>query len=183
MEAMDGFFASLICNSKVVMPDKVLHHVFGPEHVFDSDAQAEEIVGLVLKHWNSVAAQLVTALEQDAPYVALMIEGENGIVHGNEWARGFMFGVQLYSDAWDFGIRDKDFSAALSPIIHIAHEHDPDPKYRLPEIKHELREDYLHDMMQSVVYLYSYFATNQYLTSRSLSNRLQGTSKNLSLMR
>jgi hypothetical protein len=33
------------------------------------------------------------------PYIPLLLAGEDGVVHGNDWANGFMRGSQFYAEA------------------------------------------------------------------------------------
>ncbi|MGD3372456.1 YecA family protein, partial [Xanthomonas citri pv. citri] len=38
--------------------------VFGEDHCFDSNDQAAEILGLVMRHWNTIASELFRTLEK-----------------------------------------------------------------------------------------------------------------------
>jgi hypothetical protein len=43
----------------------------------------------MMRHWNTIAA----ALQKGEVYVPILLQDENGMAHGNDWARGFMRGV------------------------------------------------------------------------------------------
>ena len=60
VEALDGFFAALIAGPETVMPSEYYPEVFGGEMSdaceFGSLDEANEILGLMMRHWNAVAA-------------------------------------------------------------------------------------------------------------------------------
>jgi hypothetical protein len=90
VEQLDGFFAALIAGPETVMPSEYYREVFGGEMSdtceFGSLDEANEILGLMMRHWNDIAGTLF----KDEVYVPLLLEDENGTAHGNDWARGFM---------------------------------------------------------------------------------------------
>ena len=58
IEELDGFFAALIAGPDLVMPREYMAHVFGGEgsdaHEFDSLEEANEILALMMRHWNDI---------------------------------------------------------------------------------------------------------------------------------
>jgi hypothetical protein len=54
---------------------------------FASLDEANEILGLMMRNWNDIAGTLFN--------VPLLFENEDGMVHGNDWAHGFMQGMRL----------------------------------------------------------------------------------------
>jgi len=63
MEALDGFFAALITGPETVMPSEYYSEVFGGEMAdaceFGSLDEANEILGLLMRHWNTIASTLI----------------------------------------------------------------------------------------------------------------------------
>ena len=92
IEQLDGFFSALIAGPDPVMPSEYNREVFGGEMgetcEFKNIEEANEILGLLMRHWNTIAATLY----KDEVYVPLL-QDENGVAHGNDWARGFMRGT------------------------------------------------------------------------------------------
>ena len=90
VEALDGFFAALIAGPETVMPSEYYPEVFGGEMSdtceFASLDEANEILGLMMRHWNTIAGTLF----KGEVYVPLLLEDEDGTAQGNDWARGFM---------------------------------------------------------------------------------------------
>jgi uncharacterized protein len=62
VEALDGFFAALIAGPETVMPSEYYREVFGGEMSdaceFGSLDEANEILGLMMRHWNDIAGTL-----------------------------------------------------------------------------------------------------------------------------
>jgi uncharacterized protein len=62
LEELDGFFAALIAGPETVMPSEYYLEVFGGEMSdaceFASLDQANEILGLMMRHWNTIAGTL-----------------------------------------------------------------------------------------------------------------------------
>lgn len=129
MEELDGFFAALICGPEMVMPNEYLPIVWCQENeedrlVFESEAQAQHILSLLMRHWNTIA----TTLDAGEPYEPLLYEYEaegTRTAFGNDWAMGFMRGLFLRKEAWQAYLDDKEHTGTLIPIITLAKEHNP----------------------------------------------------------
>src|ERR1039458_6631471 len=82
LEQLDGFFAALIAGPEVVMPSEYYPEVFGGEMSdaceFRSIDQANEVLGLMMRHWNDIAGTLF----KGEVYVPLLLDAD-GMAHGN----------------------------------------------------------------------------------------------------
>jgi uncharacterized protein len=58
LEAVDGYFAALICGPLLVSMSEALPNVLGDQVVFDSKQQADEVLGLLMRHWNTISFEL-----------------------------------------------------------------------------------------------------------------------------
>jgi uncharacterized protein len=123
IEEMDGFFSALIAGPEVVMPGEYLPELFGSEtpdtHAFSSLAEANEILGLLMRHWNSIAG----TLSKDEVYLPPLLKDDNGLERGNDWAQGF---ISLRFDAWAELLNDQDQGGCMIPMLMLYHEHDED---------------------------------------------------------
>jgi uncharacterized protein len=108
VEQLDGFFAALIAGPESVMPSEYSREVFGGEMAdaceFGSFDEANEILGLIMRHWNTIAS----ALHKGQVYVPLLLENADGMAHGNDWARGFMRGMGMRHDGWAQLVNDEE---------------------------------------------------------------------------
>src|ERR1700757_3924200 len=79
IEELDGFFAALVAGPEIVMPSEFIPEVFGSEtpetHQFKSIEEANEILGLMMRHWNHIAG---TLLRGDV-YLPILLEDDNGV--------------------------------------------------------------------------------------------------------
>jgi uncharacterized protein len=161
VEALDGFFAALIAGPDTVMPSEYYREVFGGEMSdaceFESLDEANEVLGLMMRHWNTIAS----TLHKDDVYVPLLLLDENGVPHGNDWAHGFMRGMHMRHDGWAELMDNEEHGGCLVPIMMLYHEHDEDPKMRPKPISPEQREDVIGHMGAGLVGAYRYFRAHR----------------------
>lgn len=151
VEQLDGFFAALIAGPETVMPSEYYREVFGGEMSdaceFSSLEAANEIFRLMMRHWNTIAGTLF----KDEVYVPLLLEDEDGVQHGNNWARGFMRGMHMRHDDWAELVDDEEHGGWLIPMMMLYHEHDEDSEMRPERITPEKREDTITHMAVGLV--------------------------------
>jgi uncharacterized protein len=155
-EEVDGFFAALMAGPEMVFPSEYLAEVLGGDMAevceFEGIEEADEMLGLLMRHWNHI----VTTLGKDEPYLPALLEDENGDVYGNDWAFGFMRGVDMRRESWA-SLLESDSPGYLFPMLLLCHEHDPDPKLRPPPFTPEKREELLVLMSHGLPQCYRYF--------------------------
>ena len=131
LEELDGFFCALIAGPDTVIPSEYYPEVFGGEMSdaceFESLDVANEILGLMMRHWNTIAATLL----KEKPYMPLLLEDEDGVAHGNDWARGFMRGMDMRHDGWAKLLDNEEQGGCVIPMMALYHEHDDDLHFLL----------------------------------------------------
>ncbi|MGC2210399.1 MAG: UPF0149 family protein [Candidatus Korobacteraceae bacterium] len=157
VEELDGFFAALIAGPETVMPSEYYPEVFGGEMCdaceFSSLDEANAILGLLMRHWNGIAGTLL----KGEVYVPLLLEDEDGTAHGNDWARGFMRGMDMRQNSWAGLVQDEEHGGCLIPMMMLNYEHDEDPEMRPEPIAPEKREQIIVHMAAGLVGAYRYF--------------------------
>jgi uncharacterized protein len=90
IEEFDGFFAALIAGPEVVPPREYLPEVFGGEMSdaceFSGLDEANDILGLIMRHWNGIAA----TLHKGDVHLPILLEDDNGVCLGRDlvsWVR------------------------------------------------------------------------------------------------
>lgn len=170
-EALDGLFCALICAPSLVPLSQYIEVIMDKQDAFKNEKQAKEIMGLMMRHWNTIVGELQSTLKTDDIYVPALIMDENGVTAGNEWAKGFLTGVSLSDDGeWSDLMDDEELSRLIVPMMILAHEHHPDPEMRPPAIKAEDREELLESMFVSLADLYAYFDAQRRLPSTNASH-------------
>src|SRR5271157_2342050 len=121
MESLDGYFAALICGPDMVLPSEYLPGIWGEDFCFDSNNQATDILGLLMRHWGTISSELFRTLKEPYVYMPVLLEDDEGIAQGNDWARGFMRGVQARPASWRELIVSDEHGGPLLPIMLLAH--------------------------------------------------------------
>jgi len=157
LEELDGFFSALIAGPEPVMPSEYNREVFGgkmSEAVeFASLSDAQEILNLMIRHWNTIAGKLYSG----EIHVPLIFEDEKGELHGNDWARGFMRGMHMRHEDWSELINDEEHGGCLVAMMMLYHEHDEDPEMRTDPITPDKREQAIALMAAGLIEAYKYF--------------------------
>jgi uncharacterized protein len=105
ISTLDGFLTAIMCGPKTILPSEWLRWVWDMESgkdapEFKDQAQAQRILGLLMRHMNDIAQTLQQAPEH---YQPLLMENPNDgdpIPIIDEWCSGVMKGVQLDADGW-----------------------------------------------------------------------------------
>ena len=166
-EEMDGFFAALICGPVTILPSVYLDEIWGGQEApFATADELDEFLNLAMRHWNFVARTLASP---DMVYLPWLVteEGEE-VPKGNNWAQGFLRGVDFCREAWDEIFEDEDDFAILLSVLALAHENDPDPEMRpwkTPPDR-ELRMEVLAGLAVSAQRAYEFFRPHRMREAR-----------------
>lgn len=158
LEAVDGYFAAMICGPEQIGPMEAVPAIWGEDFAFESVDEATEITDLLMRHWNTIATALQRSLTTDEVYWPLLFEDEDGQALGNDWAVGFMQGVDAQSGSWEVLFEDAEAAEIVVPMLMLAHEHDPDPEMRPEPIKDAQRGEIIEWMAAGLADAYRYFA-------------------------
>jgi uncharacterized protein len=168
LEMIDGFFAALICGPEIVLPSECLPEIWGDERVnepkFETTQILQEFLSLIMRHWNAISHTLHSG---DA-FLPLLLNDENGVARANDWANGFMRGMEKRRDSWSSLMEDEEHGGSLIPILALAHEHHPDPEmrpYKEP-ISAEMRERLILGAAAGVMAIYDYFEAERIFAAR-----------------
>jgi uncharacterized protein len=174
LEQLDGFFAALICGPLNVPPSEYLPVILGEDMVledtFNAQPVLEDFLSLILRHWNVI----VDTLASDEVYLPLLKQDETGISPTNDWANGFLRGMELRKAEWGALLDDEDHGGWLVPIFALAHEHDPDPEMRpfKGPITAEAREKLIVGAAAGVIGIYHHFEAQRLLEKRLFENTM-----------
>ena len=138
LEAVHGLFsAAIVGPGAPIMPSEVMPYVWGQDHAWENEAQAQDAYALVLGLWNDIARRIVNDPETEhdvaTPLVALPTEvdesdpaswaAENDFPVGAAWAVGFMIGFGLRETEWEARIAESEqISEDISDIFALLPE-------------------------------------------------------------
>jgi uncharacterized protein len=172
LEQLDGFFAALICGPVNVPPSEYLPVILGDDVVLEDTFKAQSVLqdflSLIMRHWNVIAETLLSG----EVFLPMLLEDESGITHANDWATGFLRGMELRRTEWAALLHDKEHGGWLVPIMALAHEHDPDPDmrpYKEP-ISVEAREQLIVGAAAGVTGIYRYFEAQRLVENQLFGN-------------
>src|SRR6266851_8027138 len=105
ISTLDGFLTAIVCGPNAIRPSEWMRWVLDMERgeaapEFKDQAQAQRILGILMRHMNDIAQTLHQAPEQYEPLLMENPNGGNPIPTLDEWCWGFMKGVQLDSEGW-----------------------------------------------------------------------------------
>lgn len=105
ISTLDGFLTAIVCGPKTILPSEWMRWVWDMERGkdaprFKDKAEAQKILGLMMRHMNDIARTLHQAPSQ---YEPLLMENPNKgdpVPVIDEWCWGFMKGVGLDAEGW-----------------------------------------------------------------------------------
>jgi uncharacterized protein len=172
LEQLDGFFAALISGPQIVPPSGYLPVICGDEMVLRDTANAQPVLqdflSLIMRHWNAIT----DTLHSGEVFLPLLLQDENGITPANDWATGFLRGMEFHKEEWAYLLADEEHGGWLVPIFALANEHSPDPEmrpYKEP-VSTELREQLIVGAAAGVTGIYRHFKTQRLVEKELYSN-------------
>jgi uncharacterized protein len=128
----------------------------------------QDFLSLIMRHWNVIA----DTLHSGEVLLPLLLEDENGITHANDWANGFLRGMDFHKEQWAALLADEGHGGWLVPIVALANEHSPDPAmrpYKEP-VSAEQLEKLIVGAAAGVTGIYRYFETQRLLETELYGN-------------
>jgi uncharacterized protein len=153
LEALDGFFCALIVGPDVVLPSEYLPLVLGDHNHFDDGEEANRVLPLLMRHWNTIAQ----TLNQSEVYDLYLLKTTPIRRTGADWADAFMRGVELRYDLWRPLIDSKEHGQAILPMMLLAQEKDPELEPLLKPMPRATRNEMLAKMTIGLAAIHRYF--------------------------
>jgi uncharacterized protein len=115
LSELDGFLTALVSGPNAIAPSRWLPAIWGvQEPTWESADDFQEILQLIVRHQNAIAAMLLHDPQAFEPmFEEGTVEGRTYLVV-DEWCYGYMRGVALDAEAWNGG--DADIKELLQPI-------------------------------------------------------------------
>jgi uncharacterized protein len=155
LETLDGFLCGVVVGPVAILPSEFLPVIWGgelsDEDAFASEVQFQEILSLILRLMNQVAA----AFQDRGVYLPELEERSDGSRIGHRWAAGFMRAVDLRRPLWSGLIQDENESGAVLPIALLAGE--VDPEWLSKSFSAVEQDEQLQYMLAGAVRIHQYF--------------------------
>jgi uncharacterized protein len=169
LEQLDGFLAAVVCGPENIPEREYLRAIWGDdtisEDAFAAQPLLRDFISLITRH----RAAITHILQSGDVFTPLLLEDEHGKFPGNDWATGFLRGMELRRQDWSVLLDDEENGGSLVPIFALAHEHDPDPAmrpYKEP-ISADMREKLIIGATAGVMQIFHYFEARRLLPALS----------------
>jgi uncharacterized protein len=159
LEQLDGFLSALVSGPEEVPTREYLPEVWAYDIVKEDALAAQPLlqdcVSLIARHRDFI----LHTLESGDVFTPLLLGNGDGVYPANDWAVGFMYGMELRRKKWAVLLNDEEHGGSLVPIFALANEHNPDPKMRpyAKPVTAELREKLIVGIAAGVMKIYRYF--------------------------
>lgn len=114
LTTLDGFLAGLIVCPELIMPSEWVPHIWGEDGaaVFESEVEAQAIMGLIMEHYNDIVRQL-----DRGRYQPIYDMDRDGSWLWEVWLEGFWQALDLRPEAWQAFSADDDPDLQLAVFI------------------------------------------------------------------
>jgi uncharacterized protein len=135
---LEGFLAAVLASPRRVEPSEWIPWIWDVERgevspEFESVAEEERILALVMRLYDSVARALLPGAGEFEP---LFSEGDAEA--GSNWCSGFLAGTRFESEAWSERIDDRP--KWFAPILGLGLEDEEGPRPRKGQIERWTRD-------------------------------------------
>jgi uncharacterized protein len=143
LDELQGFLCAVLSGPELIMPSQWLSVALGESPRYESDAQAQETLDLVMRFFNQLAHSLS---EGEGLDFVLYRPDESSEYDYETWCRAYLEGVDFSPVAWEDAGDAGEIEELLFPIVTLAGELPAQTRRRLtPEELDELfdacRED------------------------------------------
>ncbi len=122
LDMLDGFLHALAIGPETVMPTQWLPRVWGLEEEgevmppVDSLERANQVLGLIMRHYNCVVGHLESLPDHLQPIFGTDVSHEGEYEDAGSWAHGFLEGVKLSQSAWQPLLDSPEGQRWLKPL-------------------------------------------------------------------
>lgn len=152
-EMLDGYLTAVLSGPDTILPSEWVPLIWvgqeegeGQNGVFESEDEAQAMLGLIMRHYNRIAAVLSQGGAEFEPWIG-EVELEDGEVaaFGQEWALGYLRGVGLREEDWDDLLSDADWQDDIEAVDLLAR--GPDDEETGAEVATQEQRDALIETM------------------------------------
>lgn len=152
VDGLHGFLTAVLSAPDTILPSEWLPFALG-EPEFESQAQAERVLGLIMRLYNEIAL----TLHNREAFVPLLMQRElesgKTVTIAGDWCYGFIRGMAMRDADWRPANHDADFGELIMPIVALG---ATDPENPLAQFADSHHEELVDRLPESVVALHAY---------------------------
>jgi uncharacterized protein len=135
---VDGFFAAILSGPRTLMPSEWARWIWDSKHgevapEFEDLAEAQRILGLLMRHYNTVARALMDGAENFVP-----IYPQGNAAAASSWCAGYLAGLRFDREEWATLLFGKP--KWFAPILSLGTANDESPTTDLRQVARWMRE-------------------------------------------
>ena len=163
LDCLDGFLTAIASGPAMRKPEEWIPRVWGPTAedapTFESDAQADRITDLMMRHMNAIGWSLQQDAEHFEPVFDMQVyaDDEREYMDGEMWAHGYMTGINMQRDSWKALFESKQGPVALRPIYLLGAPEITETEEELVKTPAQ-REELSKQIPTSVGWIYKFWA-------------------------
>ncbi|AOS83698.1 hypothetical protein BIU88_05770 [Chlorobaculum limnaeum] len=158
LEMIDGFLTAIVIGPEVVPEHRWIKYMLDPENLrenlFNSPEDEAQITELLNRHVNAIDAQFENEPEGFLPIYEMFSysEEEERQIAIEEWALGFILGMELCHEAWQPLFSDESTAMLAGPLFVLGKVTDDYDKMSQEE------KDQMIDMLdESIIGIYAFW--------------------------
>jgi uncharacterized protein len=158
LEMIDGYMTAIVIGPEIVPQNQWIPYLLNPEKqqqdIFQSDEQAEEITDLLARHIGAIASQFENDPEEFLPLYEMFsyAEDEERELAIEEWALGFILGMELAHEAWQPLFANEESAMLAGPLFILGRITDD-----YESMSQEERDEMTSMLDESVVRIYDFW--------------------------
>ncbi|MBN1928256.1 MAG: UPF0149 family protein [Chlorobiaceae bacterium] len=123
LEMIDGYMTALVIGPELVPQFRWIQYMLDPENtkeqIFDTPEEEAEITALLLRHASAIADQFEENPEEFLPLYEMFGYGEpeEREIAIEEWALGFILGMELSHEAWQPLFAEENTAMLAGPLF------------------------------------------------------------------
>jgi uncharacterized protein len=160
LDGVHGLLSALIAGPEPVPASEWLPHVVDQEDGFDDADQANRVLSLIVRLYNSVVQEL-EGLSYEPIFGEFETEDGGSELGAVGWCEGFSLGIDLRSEVWESRMTsDPRLLDLLDPIIRISADEglfEPDTAEQLQPLDEDDRENLLRAISGAVADVQQYW--------------------------
>jgi len=163
LDMLDGYLTSVVIGPQPLMPEEWMPYVWGldddPDPEFESEKEAERIIGILLRYSNTIADVFVADPDSWLPLFEQCSypEEEDRMIAIESWAYAFVLGIELVSDEWKPMFEDDDASGLMLPIFILGRIDD-----NLEVAAEDELDEWVDALPEAVSGIYEYWLSRRY---------------------
>lgn len=177
LDCLDGYLTAIASAPVQLKQSDWLPRVWGPSPedapTFETKAQEERVIGLMMRHMNAIVWNLQQEDEPFEPVFDLQVylDDEREYVDGEMWAHGYMTAIKLQHNSWKALFASRHGADMLRPIYLLGAEDVTEEEEALVQTPAQ-REELSKTIPASVGWIFKYWAPQR----RAENERINGKS-------